>query len=303
MEDQDAIWQQKLATEPSGNTKCRRFQLTLNEVERWPKLMSYIIELKSFRYGIACLERAPTTGHQHIHFYVCFNNPIKVNVKKAQGAHIEVCRGSHDKNVAYIKKEGDIIFEEGEPPQQGTPYTVKDLENADLGSLPWNMYNIAAKVQEHKTYNFDIDELYKEVKIIYIYGPSGIGKTERAKQIVRDNAETYGRVVNFVKYENGFWSGIPRMDAPKVCIYDEFRDSDMRPKEFIQFIDYNIHTMNVKGGHVLNKFELIIITSVQSPEEIYEQFTLKNEEPKRQWLRRMEVIEMKDEQNVENIVV
>lgn len=64
-----------------------------------------------------------------------------------------------------------------------------------------------------------------------------------------------------VKFENGFWNGIGNS---KCCIYDDFRDSHMKPSEFINFIDYNKHQLNVKGSYKLNNYEFIIITSVQS---------------------------------------
>lgn len=61
----------------------------------------------------------------------------------------------------------------------------------------------------------------------------------------------------------------------------------MKPSEFINFIDYNKHQLNVKGSYKLNNYEFIIITSVQSPEEIYKNI---EGEPRTQWLRRMKRI-------------
>ena len=51
--------------------------------------------------------------------------------------------------------------------------------------------------------------------------------------------------------------------------------------------DYNIHPMNIKGGCIQNRYEYIIITSIQNPEEIY---CNKPEEERRQWLRRIKCI-------------
>ena len=63
----------------------------------------------------------------------------------------------------------------------------------------------------------------------------------------------------------------------------------MRASEFINFIDYNIHPMNKKGGSVQNRFSTIIITSIQSPESIY---TNMDGEPRKQWMRRIETVQM-----------
>lgn len=126
------------ASEPTGNTKARRFQLTLNQVSRWEELKSYLMSYKSFRYIVASHEIAPETGHEHIHVYVCYDNTLKMNLKKTCGAHIEVCRGNHQQNVDYIKKDGDVILEEGDPPHQGKKLTASDLRNMSVNEVVEN---------------------------------------------------------------------------------------------------------------------------------------------------------------------
>ena len=71
---------------------------------------------------------------------------------------------------------------------------------------------------------------------------------------------------------------------------DDFRDSHMKPSEFINFIDYNIHNLNVKGGSVRNLYSTIIITSVQRLDCIY--LNMANDEPRQQWERRIKVIDL-----------
>ena len=67
----------------------------------------------------------------------------------------------------------------------------------------------------------------------------------------------------------------------------------MRASEFINLIDYRRQNMNVKGATVVNNLERIIITSVQHPETIYS--GLEDQEPRKQWLRRMEIIDLSDD--------
>ena len=64
----------------------------------------------------------------------------------------------------------------------------------------------------------------------------------------------------------------------------------MSASEFIQFIDYNKHRLNIKCGSVQNNYTTIIITTVQDPEYIYEKLTRNNDEPKKQWMRRINII-------------
>ena len=287
-----------MTTQCSGNTipshrlQSRAFQLTLNEISRWDALKGYLEGRKMLDFAIACVEKAPTTGHEHIHCYIHFSAPTILAISKTCGAHIEVCRGSPNQNIAYVRKDGDIIWEYGEEPHQGRSIKeVKEMSKEQREDLPVSLKKIVDKINEEEEADMDIDDMYKQVIVFYIYGPSGSGKTEKAKEIVRLNKESFGSKINLVKYYNGFWSGI---GTANICIYDDFRDSHLPASEFINFIDYNKHYLNIKGGTKINNYKMIIITSVQDPKDIYKNVV---GEPRQQWFRRMEVIEMKADEN------
>lgn len=284
-----------MTSECSGNTKPslvfrgRAFLFTLNQVDKYDLLMSLIKKLKSCDYFISCKEIAPTTGHEHIHIYVHFSSQYKLNKKiLSVGAHIDICKGSPQQNIAYVRKDGNIIEEWGTMPKQGqrTVSDLKQIENPD--ELNWNEYNTWRKIRDVTVNDIDIDDWHKDVVVYYIQGPSGIGKTERAKQIVRELKDKYGTKINQVKYENNFWIGVGSTDT-KIAIYDDFRDSHMKASEFINFIDYNKHTMNIKGAQHINDYQLIIITSVQPLCNIY---TNCHGEPRKQWERRINLINL-----------
>ena len=279
-------------TQTSGNTnpsvfRSRAFLFTLNQVDKYEEFKALILKLKSCDYFVAAKEKAPTTGHEHIHAYVHFTNAYKLSKKiLAIGAHIDICKGSPQQNITYVKKDGNILDEVGDEPHQGF-HTVKDLkETPNPDTLNWNEYNTWKKIHSEMDNDIDIDDWHKDIKVYYIQGPSGIGKTEKAKEIVRQNREQYGGKVNVVKFDGNFWLGV---GTAKVAIYDDFRDSHMKASEFINFIDYNTHTLNVKGGFQQNRYNLIIITSVQRLDDIYKSC---QGEPRTQWLRRIEVINM-----------
>lgn len=276
-------------TQTSGNTnpsvfRARAFLFTLNQVEKYDEFKGLILKLKSCDYFLAALEKAPTTGHEHIHAYVHFTNAYKLNKKiLAIGAHIDICKGSPQQNIKYVKKDGNVLDEVGDEPHQGF-HTVQDLKDIkNPAELNWNEYNTWQKIQ-NAPQKVKKSEWNKNVKVIYIWGPSGIGKSTKAFELAADEFEE-------VKYINGFWNGC--VDGNGCCIYDDFRDSHMKASEFINFIDYRVHNLNVKGGNIKNKYDLIIITSIQSPQEIYRNTT---EEQKTQWLRRMEIIDMNPEE-------
>lgn len=231
----------------------------------------------------------------HFHQVIVFQNQISFNtIKKAYPtAHIQKPKIDVFKCIEYCEsnKNGKKSnFQElGERPKNTRFQTVQELKECkEPDLLDWKQYNTYMKIHEND--EIDIDDMYKEVVVYYISGPSGAGKTERAKQIIRENKDKFGSKVSIVKYEGNFWHGVG--SNRNIALYDDFRDSHMKPSEFINFIDYNKHYMNVKGGNCLNDYKLIIITSVQPLNSIYGNVS---DEPRKQWIRRITEIRIDDE--------
>lgn len=272
----------------SAKVRARRFQVTLNEVEKYEELTRYLKGFNSFRYLISCLETAPETGHKHNHIFVCYAQPVSLTMKKMCGSHVEVCRGSVDSNVDYIKKEGAIIEEVGNQPHQGRMHSVGELQvmkdPSSLLGFEIKAWEKARSLNQRCT----LEDIYKpNIKVYYVHGASGSGKTKW----VFNKLLELGLNGQFdrVKYSNGFWNGVSEDGISKAAWYDDFRDSSMPVQEFINFIDYYANQMNVKGSHVLNRYQFIFLTSVQDIEDIYKNVS---GEPRAQWMRRVEQIEV-----------
>lgn len=289
-------------TKPSACSKKRDWFITMNAstLEHYNDIRSYFESLKSCTYAL-CVEHIGQEN-KHYHLFAQFKTPVKLSLKKLYGAHVEYIHSTPQDTVRYMKCEDDkhkslgvtyqLIDEWGELRSYGGSIKIKDIKNMNMNEideLPAMYHNIASKIKLEQANELDVDDLHKDVKIYYIYGPSGVGKTQRAKEIIRENIDKYGRKLNMIKYENGFYNGTSR--GCPIAIYDDFRDSHMKPSEFINLIDYNVHPMNIKGGSMMNEYKLIIITSVQDPHNIYHNV---DDEPRRQWLRRMEIIEMNE---------
>ena len=271
----------KKAARKSQTPCSSSFQITMNQVEVFDDVRAYIESLKDFQYGIACQEIAPTTGHKHIHMFVQFKRSTRLSLQKLMGTHIEKCRGSPQQNLDYIKKEGDIIWEKGDCKKKGAK-TINDvikMESEQRKELPLAYYNIVQKIENEEKKNIKGTDYFKQVKVWYIWGDSGVGKTKYAIEKIGE------REFNEVKFDGNFWHQIN--ENCDICLYDDWRDSHMKTSEFINFIDYNRHCMNVKGGSVRNNYKEIYITTVQSPDEIYKNVS---GEPRKQWERRMNVI-------------
>lgn len=275
-----------MTSDVTSSVLCaRRFQLTLNEPERYQSVVNWITHHSTFRYLISCKEKAPSTDHEHIHIYVVFKNIFRFPCPNPWGAHVEICRGSTKSNIKYIEKDGNILDEIGDKPHQGSKFSFNDLRNMETpDDLPANYFKTWTAV---KTFNMSmtVNDCYKPgIKVFFVYGPSGSGKTKWVAEQIKD--QSFDRI----SYHNNFWEGVSMDKSVKIAWYDDFRDSDMKPSEFIKFIDYYANNLNIKGSHVINHYDTIYITSIQDPETIYR--GMMAEEPRKQWLRRLEKVEI-----------
>lgn len=275
----------------------KNFLLTLNEatLEFYQDIKDYLIERNGFQYLLVTEHIGQE--NKHYHAFVQFNKTTYLSYRFLHGAHVDKCYGSAQQNIAYCKCEDDkhkslgitavLIDEIGEPKYKGGDWSVRAIKELDCpDELPAIHYNTWKKVKRDFT-KVRARDYKKNVKVYWIQGPSGIGKTNKAIDLATDFEDIYDCGTDFIKYENGFYLGTT--PSAKVAIYDDFRDSHMKPSEFINLIDYNKHWMNIKGDSVLNNYLLIIFTSVQKFNKIYRNV---DDEPRAQWERRVNVINM-----------
>lgn len=227
-------------------------------------------------------------GKPHMHQVIYFKNPISFkSVKKVYPtAHIERCHNIEDA-IHYIldNKNGSKfnITESGKRPEKHKFEKMSDFKDVDSDDIPPYMYSAYSKYK-NRPKKLKVDEWHKDIKVFYISGPSGIGKSKKAFELMKaNNVEEFDEI----KYENGFYNGVS--DGIGCAVYDDFRDSVMKANEFINLIDYNIHNLNIKGGNVKNKYNLIIITSIIRLDDLYKKMPT---EAREQWMRRVEYIDL-----------
>lgn len=243
-------------------------------------IVKYFKSYKAFRYILITKHDGPSV--EHFHLYVQFNQPRTVDSRYCYGAHLEESFGSAKACIKYLKCEDkkhkaanvnyQLIYEEGEPKMKGG--RIKDIEKMDdneIKKLPAMMYNIAKKIRNDKMVRDAVDEWLKvkDIHVEWHYGLAGTGKTYYAKLIGRQYREK-GKDVCVISFDkNGFIHYIGNLEECELLIINEFRDSNMSYKDFLEILT-NEHQYNVKGSSVypLN-IEHIIITSQQKPNEIY----------------------------------
>ena len=275
----------------------RNFLLTINakSIEFYKDILEYVKGLTGLNYLLCCEHIG--SENKHYHMYLQYNNTKKLNSKRLHGCRVDPCYGSAQQNIRYVWAKDDkhlkegitaaLVDEEGEPSYKGGNFSVENVKNMESpDELPAVMYNTWKKIKRDSTVT-KAKDFRKNVKVYYIQGPSGVGKTNKAIDLATEFEDIYDCGTDFIKYENGFYLGTT--PTAKVAIYDDWRDSHMKPSEFINLIDYNKHWMNIKGDSILNNYLVIIITSVQRLERIYGNVP---DEPRRQWERRIQLMDM-----------
>lgn len=282
------------------------FQLTTFNLDEVAEIKKYLKTIKHYQASCAVEEICPETKKKHVHIYVQYSRSVRLSLKKIKGAHIEKTYGSAQENLKYIKKnlekDSVLLWEEGQFEEKGKKggKTIKDLKNMskeEREDLPINYFNIVSKVNKEEGNLLSVKDFRKKVQVFYVWGPSGVGKTNWCLEKMEElGLEKF----NDVKFTGSFWNGLS--ENCEVALYDDFRDSHMKPSEFINFIDYNVHNLNSKGGYFKNKYKIIFITSIQNPEELWKEFREKNpEDSLTQWMRRMEIIHLGEEEEKKEI--
>ena len=166
-------------------------------------------------------------------------------------------------------------------------------------------YNIYHNWKDMILYDDEDENKYlsKDVKIYYIFGPVNANKLEKANEIIRLYKEKYGTIVNYIDYDDGYWNGRAFHNGfysgvgfrSKIAIYKDFYEYDMYVNRFKELIDNSRRPMKVKHGWKRNDYELIIITSVQNPKDIYKEYP---EEDRRRILESItEIIDLTPKDN------
>lgn len=234
-----------------------------------------------------------------------------------------------DKKTKYIRTVGDLMKINDPRVLNKTEYIIwKEIHyemnnDIDIDSNKNNIYqnddNIIDLFNDPRDFKYKIyhnwkdmilyddeDEnkyLSKDVKIYYIFGPVNANKLEKANEIIRLYKEKYGTIVNYINYDDGYWNGRAFHNGfysgvgfrSKIAIYKDFYEYDMYVNRFKELIDNSRRPMKVKHGWKRNDYELIIITSVQNPKDIYKEYP---EEDRRRILESItEIIDLTPKDN------
>lgn len=237
------------------------------------------IELKDARYCVWQKEKCPTTGKEHLQGYAEFSSPIRITGCKKwigdPGAHCEKRRGTREEAKEYcMKKESQVEgpWELGEwetcPGKRNDLADIKEMikegkNDRDIAeAYPGQFIRYHRGIKTlRETYNEEWSEYFRNIEVIILWGPPGVGKTRYAY-------DTYGisNVYKITQPESQlWWDGY---NAKPILLIDDFYGWITKNK-MLSILDIYPLQIPIKGGFTWAAWNTVIITSNTDPEKWY----------------------------------
>jgi len=194
-------------------------------------------------------------------------------IKKVPGmkrAHFESMRGTPQHNYVYCTKQDPLAFTKGSMPKPGKR---NDLETAyetlragaTLKELAEN--HGVEMIKFHKGFTVVRSLLagprVEPPKIIWIYGPTGVGKTRACVEFAnKHHGGEYWMSCATLQWLDGY-------DGQSVAILDDFRGKHCSFSFLLRLLDRYPFRVPFKGGFVEWNPSVIFITCPYSPEEVF----------------------------------
>lgn len=294
----------------TNNTQSRKWLITINNPEAkgytHEVIENTLSKMKSIVYW--CMsDETGEEGTYHTHIYICSASGVRFStlLKKFDGGHFDMARGTSQQNRDYVFKEGKWAKTEKETTNHkethkewGTMPVERQGKRNDLDDLydmicsGMSNYQI---IEDNPTYMLQLDKIervrqtvkeaqfakvWRDIEVTYIFGNTGAGKT-------RSVMEKYGyeNVYRITDYQHPFDS----YKQQDVIIFEEFRSS-LKVEDMLKYLDgYPVELPARYMNRVACFTKVYIITNI----DIREQYPNIQEYQKETWyafLRRIQNI-------------
>lgn len=208
------------------------------------------------RYVCWGRERCPTTDREHYQGFIIFNRTCRIPGGKrilggGDDAHFEPRRGTRQQARDYCRKDGEFtewgVFD---------GMTKEELFRAPI-SLIKNQYP-----EFYCRYHKGLEKLqtkgdmWRDVKVNYIWGESGTGKTRRVMGL-----ESVYKIDPPYKWWDGY-------EGEEILLIDDYKKGVIERGTLLNLLDGYRLRLETKGGHTWALWKEVYITSNFSPERL-----------------------------------
>ena len=271
------------SVEQTKRDYSKRWVFTWNNYtdESEEKLKEFSNECEWLIYGH---EEAPETGTKHLQGFIHLKKRVRGSylINKFEGVWFNKAAGNNDQNEKYTKKEGNFV-----------EYGSKPLTGPEKNSIKWKRTRECAISGEYNDIPDDIfikhirnieyinkmswecpkdhqkdwtDKDLKEHRL-WLYGPTGTGKTYNAVKI----AENLGCPNYFEKGRHKWWDNYR---GERVVLIDEINPNQAKllAEYFKNWFDKKSFPPEIKGSCPKSKYfcEYFIVTSNYSIDECFD---------------------------------
>lgn len=219
----------------------------------------------------ASYEVCPTTLTPHIQGFFTLKRPKRLpGLKKILGDryHFEKANGDKDDQLNYIFKDGSTELIKYDNGGQGKRNDITDFMDQwkSCGKRAAVTGDVATYVKYHKGLERawqvmnEPDERDQYPNVVWLYGPTGIGKTKFGKDKSNKNYTIICNYPWFDGYLNQPW-----------VIFDEIEkwETKISPHHLLQLLDCYKMLVPIKGGFTNWNPPNILITSSHRPEIVF----------------------------------
>jgi len=234
-------------------------------------------------------EIAPTTGNPHIQGYISFANGRRFNAVRnliPGNPHIEVARGTAQRNREYCSKEGGSDFtERGSIKQQGERNDLNEVakmcaQGASVREICDNHPEVFIKYSTGVGRMLGVYASRRDFKteIYWFFGPTGSGKSYTAARMAGDAA--YHKMGG-----NKWWDNY---DHHESVVINDFRRDLCTFSELLRLFDRYPHRVEGKGTSMEFVSKRVFVTSPKDPRDSWRGEDGGEREDIAQLLRRIE---------------
>jgi len=255
----------------------RSFVFTLNNYtpEDVERLRAYYANCRYLVFGY---EVAPTTGTPHLQGFMQLNSTKRIKTLQKEinpTLHVEKARGTPDEAANYCKKEGNYeefgtvcLPEDGGRMEKERWRTIwKHAKEHDIEAIVDMDAHVAVTSYNHimaiGKNHLPLVEDAPGVTGLWIYGPSGVGKSYGVRDVCRHH-----QLPMFDKPINKWWDGYK--NEPVVLIDDFDKTHACLGHYLKRWADSYAFTAEIKCSAIRIRPTVIVVTSQYRIDQIWE---------------------------------